>query len=188
LIEQSNVLLDHNFIELSKCFKQDDVLALLDATYQGRIDIELREIIYNEIRSSIPLDKIVQLKDERFISDKCYGMLAKISPLLRKILPKPYHTVVRRRYLDSFAAKYNPQETKDGISLDPELVFLAFVKKYYDLNKITSLECCISLDARPIKQRGKNESQTVVGFKYNSQSPNDCFKQSKYNQKKIYLQ
>jgi len=46
-----------------------------------------------------------------------------------------------------------------------EILFTALVKKY-NLKEET-LECCISLDGRPIQRRGKHEGQTVIGFKIN---------------------
>jgi len=39
-----------------------------------------------------------------------------------------------------------------------------------------TIECCISLDARPVYRRNKWEPQTVIGFK-RGQSSKDCFKQ-----------
>jgi len=83
-------------------------------------------------------------------------------------MPKPWHTVLHRRLSDEKLKDFLPEETQQGI--DPEVLFLALVKKYH-LEKKETIECCVCLDARPIWRRGKWESQTTVGFRmggYNS--------------------
>lgn len=176
IFEKSKFQIDSLPSEMVKLLNQHDLIEFMEAASDRKLDRELKDLICEEIRQSIPLDKIVRLKDSGNISDKSYSTLVKLSPQLRKILPKPYHTVVQRRNLDKKLADFDPKETADGIDLDPELLFTHLVRKF-DLHSRSVIECCISLDARPIKRRGKNEPQTVVGFKLGSQSPSDCFKQ-----------
>jgi hypothetical protein len=73
-------------------------------------------MILNEIKDSIPIDAVVELKDNGKISDYTYRMLGKLSPFLRRILPKPWHVILRRHQLDTTLSLFSPKETKDGIS------------------------------------------------------------------------
>ena len=64
--------------------------------------------------------------------------------------------------------------------LDPESLFIAFLKRY-DLLDQNKIECCIFLDVRPIWRQRVCEAQTIVGFWVGGENaPKDCWKQSKH--------
>jgi len=175
-VENARAHVGHSIEETAKVFHKQDLVALVEAVCKDKIGNKLKALICTEIQDSISVDTVVRLKDQGNISDSTYATLVKLSPDLQKILPKPYHTLLRRRKLDEDLKLFDPQETPDGVDLNPELLFVCLVKKF-NLHASGTIECCISLDARPVRRRGKFEPQTVVGFKLCSQSPTDCFKQ-----------
>jgi hypothetical protein len=61
--------------EFVKCFDVKALLKLIEASYGEETNSKVREIVFDEIRKSIPLDTVVQLKEVGGISDTTYGML-----------------------------------------------------------------------------------------------------------------
>jgi len=95
-LAEANTIVGGSTVYLTKCFKQDELLKIVEVHSHGKIDEYLRELIYAEIRDSIPIEAVVQIKDDSSISDLSYGSITKLAPVLKKILPKPYHTVLAR--------------------------------------------------------------------------------------------
>lgn len=116
LIKELETLFQGSVIELAKCFNKDNLLHLVEISSQGHLEDNLREKILKEIHNSIPIDAVVELKETGNIADYTYNLLVQLSPLLRKILPKPWHVILQRRNLDNNLMLFFPQETKDGIS------------------------------------------------------------------------
>lgn len=122
LLRQASSLVGQQTKEIVQCLNKEKVGELVDIIGQDFIDKRTKQLILSEIRASIPLDLVVRWKDSLSISDRGYGALFKFAPLLRKIMPLPYHTVSRRHQMDEYLHTFDPQETQDGISIDPSIV------------------------------------------------------------------
>jgi hypothetical protein len=180
-IQEMRELFDGDMSQLSKALQKEELIKIVEIHSKTHIDDVTCKLIYEEIRESIPLEKLVHLKEVGSISDKTYGEFVKLSPELRKVLPKPYHTVTLQRNLDKNLAYFDPKPTKDGVDLDPQICFFKGLEQHSLLPEPDSeVECCISGDGRPVRARGHWSGQTAVGFKFgSSQSPDACEKQCK---------
>ena len=90
---------------------------------------EIENTVITSLKTEVSVETIVQFK-EKYLTDQGYGELVKLSPLLKKMLPKPYVATLKRKELNEFLYKLDPSDTPDGFDVDPEILFIFLVKAY----------------------------------------------------------
>lgn len=111
-------LLSESPTEMQKLFSKKERREMTEISHVDSIKNIQRAAIFREIQQSISVESMVKLKDSG-ISDKVYNEIFHCNELLRQILPIPYHTIQKRTELNKLLWKLSPQETPDGISIDP---------------------------------------------------------------------
>lgn len=144
----------------------------------------VRAMVVERLRARLQAktDAVAEWKETHGVADTPYRQLYNI---MEKFLPIPHHLTQSIWNLKGLLAKFDPQETPNGVDLDPEKLFASLIViNHLDMTK--PIECCISADARPIWKGGIRPNQTVVGFKNiwsqeKCQDPREMWKQTIYD-------